>query len=393
MTMACCRLASASRCCAVLLPLLLLAAAHQAAAAKADPAAAMVTVSQCVWRESGGGVCDAAPAMLLSRLPANLDLSGGASGELANATILAAAMEAACHAIGDAKACRAAGGCAWDGARAPACGVESALLLRRDALRSGCPGSLLEAYQRCGAAISAADCAEAGDDCAWSGGAEAADGGRSGRAGSTPARSLLQRGAAGGSAVPRACAPRQVHALEAAGDAAGAARLMRSIASRDAAAWGDCPAGDAARAIAKRCAKASSAGTCRAVAPPALCAWNEALAACAPAGGGHVLWALEAHAAAAASANATSTADDDNAPLAAATDDAAACARAASAKACAAVGDLPVDARLFARIQMGRHFGAAAAAAKSGAAPSAASALLRALAAAVAAAMLLAPAL
>lgn len=110
--------------------------------------------------------------------------------------------------------------------QSPACNVQPSLLAARDVFKSGCPGSLMSNYLRCGAAISESDCAAAGTSCAWS------DGGRRAAAAAPPARRLSQVAWGG---APRACMPRQLAAMEAAGDYEEVKRALKKIGGMDPA--------------------------------------------------------------------------------------------------------------------------------------------------------------
>jgi hypothetical protein len=121
--------------------------------------------------------------------------------------------------------------------QAPACAVDQALLAQRDVFKSGCPGSLMESYVRCGAAISKQACSDAGPSCMWFDDLEE----RTPAPG--PARRRLVEALAGAvpDSAPRACMPKQMYALEKSNDRAGVKKVLKSIATQDPAGesgWG-----------------------------------------------------------------------------------------------------------------------------------------------------------
>ncbi|GBG00319.1 hypothetical protein Rsub_13027 [Raphidocelis subcapitata] len=340
----------------------------------APPAlAASVTLSRCTWRNDL--VCDASPGFVIRSLS---NFSGDPSEDPLMVSVLqVAAMEAACNVYDTDADCVAADACVWNAAKSPACAVDSTLLSQRDVFRSGCPGSLMESYVRCGAAISKAACSDAGPNCAWFDELEERaekDGGAARRpaaaarspvaaAGGVSQRRLQQKllGAVP-STVPRACMPRQLYALEKRGDSAGVQRVLKQIANQDPAVWGDCAGADALRAMTKICLSFSSPGTCKSIGP--LCRWNELARACLTTGAGQAAYVL--------GANSTDVSEQ-----------AQRCAQATGLAACSSMGSVTVDPKLFVTVQRG-DFGSATNGARRAGAAAAAVAVAAGAAAALA---------
>jgi len=238
----------------------------------------------------------------------------------------------------------------------------------------------MQAYMRCGSAISEKACADAGTSCVWSDELE-----RSG----TPTRRLHQVIAAAPSTVPRACMPKQLYVMERNRDRSGIQRSMKQIATQDPAggwvgwdgwmgwdphkppptnrthtplpahpAWGECPGVSALRSMIKTCAAFSSPGTCKSIGP--LCRWNEAARACLTTGAGQITWAL--------GVNASEIADEGKR-----------CAKANDRLACVSQGTVNVDPKLFASVQLGELSAATNAAAGARAAAAGAAAALAAV--------------
>lgn len=236
--------------------------------------------------------------------------------------------------------------------------VEPGILAGADVFKSGCPGSLMEAYTRCGMATSKAACVEAGAKCAWS---DELDGGGSGGGVATRRRLAQFPGEAVPSTVPRACMPKALYALEQRGDREGVRRALRQLWTQDRAAWGDCPGSRALRAMIKSCSSFSSAGTCKSIG--AMCRWNEDARGCLITGAGQTSWVL--------GPNATEIAED-----------AKRCSFAANKETCMTIGTVEVDARKFVAVQTGDFKAATSGAlgrAAAGAATAAAAGALAAL--------------
>ncbi|KAI8468572.1 MAG: hypothetical protein J3K34DRAFT_426899 [Monoraphidium minutum] len=328
--------------------LALLAASSLLAAA----AAREVTVSQCVWRNDV--VCDASPAYIIAKVPS---ISSPSDNPLAVQVLQASAMEAACHVFSTQADCVAADACTWDSGLAPSCNVDANLLAQRDVFQSGCPGSLMEDYVRCGSAFNERECGRNGPNCVWYDELRqtpAISAKVAGGVASQSQRHLLGAqdalDAATGAApstAPRACMPKQLFALERRKDKEGTRRVMKQIASQDPAAWGDCAGVKALRSMIKTCTSFSSPGTCKARSP--LCRWSDLVRSCITTGAGQAAWVLGS------SGNSTEVADG-----------AAACARASSKGGCAALGSITVDPKVFAAVQTGDFFVAAPASAAAG---------------------------
>jgi hypothetical protein len=116
----------------------------------------------------------------------------------------------------------------------------------RNRFLSGCPGSLMESYVRCGGAINERECGRLGSPCVWydelSTSAKAGAPAPS-RGFPTRRRSLAQAGGMGGGAAAgqggaarlRACMPKQLFLLERQRDAEGLRRALRGVETRDPA--------------------------------------------------------------------------------------------------------------------------------------------------------------
>ena len=131
--------------------------------ASSASSARAATVDKCRW---SAGVCEATPGALLAAQGATRPPS-----PMAENTLRAFALDAACLVRREERACRAVAnqrGCEWDDG---VCAVDpdwaDAKIERAPASLAGCPGSLAAAVGVCKAAADAKTCSALGETCAW----------------------------------------------------------------------------------------------------------------------------------------------------------------------------------------------------------------------------------